>query len=69
MATKQTYRCPVIGAGVDGNEFRPRTSLYVADWRIREACVPGAKTCTVDVVADPLQHTLIQVDTLIQLIL
>ena len=69
MATKKTYRCPVIGAGVDGNEFRPRTSLYAPDWRIREACVPGATTCTVDVSADAVQHSLIQLDTLIQLIL
>ena len=69
MATKQTYRCPVIGAGVDGNEYRPRTSLYAPDWRIREACAPGATTCTVEVNAELLQHTLIQLDALIALIL
>lgn len=69
MATRQTYRCPVIGAGVDGNEFRPRTSLYAPEWRIREACVPGATACMVEVNAEALQHTLIQLDALIQLIL
>lgn len=66
---KRTYRCPLIGAGTDGNEFRPRTALYAPDWRLREASAPGATECLVEVEADLVTHTTIGLDALIRLIL
>lgn len=65
---KLTYRCPLIGAGIDGDEFRPRTALYSEAWQFKEASAPGATSCLVEVEADPGTHTTIGRDALIRLI-
>lgn len=60
---KRLYRCAVIGAGTDDNEFRPKVADYEgASWAVCEDFAPGADFVSVEVVADPATHDAIALD-------
>lgn len=67
---KRTYRCPVIGAGTDGDDFRPSVARFaVSSWAVRKDFSPGAQSVTVEVEATLAQHTVIALDTTIKVLL
>ncbi|MDN4061148.1 hypothetical protein QPK31_23290 [Massilia sp. YIM B02769] len=67
---KKTYRCPVIGTGSSGDEFRPSLSKYpCSSWVVPSNFNPGTAKVVVEVEATALQHTVIALDTLIEVLL
>jgi len=67
---KSKYRCPVVGTGVAGDEYRPSLAKHAGiSWEVRENFKPGAQSVIVEVEATLVQHTVILLDTAIEVLL
>lgn len=63
MTIKRLYRCVVVGAGMNDDEFRPKVADYAGvSWAVREHFAAGAQSVAVEVTADADAHALLALD-------
>lgn len=61
------YRCPIIGDGTDGDEFRPHIANYAVRWSIHGQFPDGESHCLVKVTASQEMHAVIAADPLVEI--
>jgi len=67
---QRKYRCPVIGTGTNGDEFRPSLAKYPdIAWTVPTGFSPGAAKVVAVVEATLVQHTVLALDTLLEVLL